>query len=304
MTEIWFPRLNARDLDGRQVVLPAGLPGEWNVVIVAFRRQRQALVDSWAPWLEEQEAAIPGLGFVEVPAIGRRWQSARPVIDGGMAAAIRDRQTRQRTLTVYADLRRMTVPLGIADRDTIWLFLTDRAGRVRWRGSGGWDAATAAALAAVLAEPLQPAEAATQAAGPGAEQFEMEFDPRFRLPLAALGITPATAHVTVTPSQLVACFGPWTCHTALANVRGPPDRPLSLAPRDRPSAVAGRPRPDIRHHHLPRGLPPPARTCARHRPDRPDPPPLPDTYGHGHTAIRLHSAGLRGPATKRDPTPA
>ncbi len=37
MTEAWFPRLAARDLDGREVALPARLPGEWNVVIIAFR---------------------------------------------------------------------------------------------------------------------------------------------------------------------------------------------------------------------------------------------------------------------------
>ena len=215
MTGTWFPQLRARDLDGREVTLPAGLPGEWTVVIAAFRRQQQTLVDSWVPWLREQTATTPGLGFAEVPAIGLVWQPARPVIDGGMAAAIADQQTRRRTLTIYTDIRRLTIPLGITSRDTIWLFLTDRAGRVRWHGCGGWDAATAAGLAAALAELPGPAKGHARAAG---SQFEMAFDPRFRLPLAALGITPATAHVTVTADRLTACFGPWTCRTSPANV--------------------------------------------------------------------------------------
>jgi hypothetical protein len=219
MRGISFPQLGARDLDGREVTLPAGLPGEWTVVIVAFQRQQQELVDSWVPWLEERAAVTPWLRFAELPAIGLQWQPARPVIDGGMAAAIRDQQTRQRTLTVYTDLRRVTAPLGISDRNTIWLFLTDRAGRVRWRGSGGWDPAAAAALAAALAELPELAATAAQAPGSEAEQFEMAFDPRFRLPLATLGVTPATAHVTITPDRLVACFGPWTCRTTPANVR-------------------------------------------------------------------------------------
>jgi hypothetical protein len=217
MTMAWFPRVTAHDLDRREVVLPAGLPGEWNVVIIAFRREQQELVDSWMPWLEQRAATDPRLGFVELPAIGMQWQLARPVIDGGMAAAVRDQETRRRTLTVYTDIRRVTVPLGISDRGTIWLFLVDRAGRVRWRGSGGRDAATAAALAAALAE--LPEHAAVPTAGYGAGQFEMAFDPRFRLPLAALGVTPATAHVTLTPGRLVACFGPWACHTTPSNVR-------------------------------------------------------------------------------------
>src|SRR5512146_1845412 len=98
------PQLGARDLDGREVTLPAGLPGEWNVIIIAFQRQQQELADSWVPWLEERAAATPWLRFAELPAIGLQWQPARPAIDGGMAAAIRDQQTRRRTLTLYTDL--------------------------------------------------------------------------------------------------------------------------------------------------------------------------------------------------------
>ena len=47
----------------------------------------------------------------------------------------------------------------------------------------------------------------------------MAFDPRFRPPLAALGVTPATAHITAAADRLVACFGPWVCHTTPANVQ-------------------------------------------------------------------------------------
>ena len=108
MKEISFPQLGARDLDGREVTRPAGLPGEWNVVIIAFQRQQQERVDSWCPGWRSGQPRRRGLRFAEVPAIGLQWQPARPVIDGGMAAAIRDQQTRRRTLTVYTDLRRVT----------------------------------------------------------------------------------------------------------------------------------------------------------------------------------------------------
>ena len=236
MTEIWFPQLSARDLDGRQVVLLAGLPGEWNVIIVAFRRQQQDLVDSWAPWLEEQEAAIPGLGFAEVPAIGSavatRAAGHRRRDGGGHprpadAAAHPDRLCRPAAVDGPAGHRRPGHDLAIPDEP-------GRAGALAWLGRLGRGHRRRPRR--LLAEPPQPAEAATQPAGPGAEQFEMAFDPHFRLPLAALGITPATAHVTVTPSRLVACFGPWTCHTDPANVRavrltGPYRRHRAIGPR-------------------------------------------------------------------------
>jgi hypothetical protein len=89
MNRVSFPQLAARDLSGREVTLPAGLPGERNVVLIAFRRDQQKLVDTWVPWLEQRAAADPGLRFVELPAIGLQWEPARPAIDGGMAAARR-----------------------------------------------------------------------------------------------------------------------------------------------------------------------------------------------------------------------
>lgn len=221
-----FPQLTARDLEGREVALPGGLPTELTVVLVAFHRSHQRLVDSWVPRLEELTRRFPRLGLVELPVIGLQWAPGRGAIDGGMAAAIPDPRVRQRTLTVYTDVRRVTAALGIEDRDTITVCLVDRSGRVWWKGSGGFEAAGADALERVLATVPEdlgrsdatgvPAEAgapgAMGASGPleGVEQFGFDFDPRFRLVLAAVGATPTTSHVTVGPDHLRACLGPWS----------------------------------------------------------------------------------------------
>ena len=93
MIGVSFPRLAARDLDGREVTLPAGLPGERNVVLIAFRRDQQKLVNSWVPWLEQRAAADPRLRFVELPAIGR---SGNPPGRSSTAAWQRRSATRRR----------------------------------------------------------------------------------------------------------------------------------------------------------------------------------------------------------------
>lgn len=93
----------------------AGLPGEWNAVIVTFQREQQELAGSWVPWLDQRTAADPRLGFAKLPAIGLQRQPSRPVIDGGMAAAIGDQKTRRRTPMVHTGIRRVTLPLGIAN---------------------------------------------------------------------------------------------------------------------------------------------------------------------------------------------
>ena len=130
--------------------LPDAFVGDRNVVVVAFRRKHQALVDSWLPWLEEQVAADPGLRFYELPAIGRVWAPVRNIIDGGMAAAIRDPVVLQRTLTIYGDVDRLTVPLGIERRSTVAVLAVDASGTVRWSGEGGFDGRTSHELEAAL----------------------------------------------------------------------------------------------------------------------------------------------------------
>ncbi len=134
-----FPTIKARDLEGRDVTLPGAFEGERNLVVVAFRREQQSLVDSWGPWCEERAAADPGFRFYEVPVIERVWKPVRRMIDGGMAAAIRNPEVLRRTLTVYGDVSRLATPLGIIDRSTVALFLVDRTGAVRWTGSGRYE---------------------------------------------------------------------------------------------------------------------------------------------------------------------
>lgn len=147
-----FPRLAARNLEGVDVELPDAFAGDRNVVVIAFQRSHQGLVDSWVPWFEEQAAVDPGLRFYELPTIGRVWAPVRNFIDGGMAAAIRDPVTLRRTLTVYGDVNRVARPLGIEDRSTITVLLVDRGGRVRGQGTGGFSRSLAADLEATLAE--------------------------------------------------------------------------------------------------------------------------------------------------------
>jgi len=50
------------------------------------------------------------------------------------------------------------------------------------------------------------------------QRFAFKFQKLYLPMLAAIGVTPATAHVVVTEDRVVARFGPWLCSTPLANV--------------------------------------------------------------------------------------
>lgn len=146
-----FPPLQARNLNGRTLALPAAFAGARNIVLVAFRRAHQDLVDSWFPALEPLLAAHPDLRAYEVPMLARGYTLARPFIDGGMAVAIPSSEVRERTLTVYTNVAKVSAALQIRSPETITILLVNRSGQIAWRSEGAYAAAKGAGLAHALA---------------------------------------------------------------------------------------------------------------------------------------------------------
>lgn len=211
-----FPHLSAHDLEGRAVSLPDGLSGEHSLVIVAFKREQQPIVDSWIAWFESIANEYPTLRCYELAVIATRWSPARRFIDGGMARAVRERQARRRTLTVYTDVRRVTDALAIDETGVVTVLLVGADGRLRGRTTG--SANEEAGSGFLRAVNVRDSRAASDRL-PAIEEFAFDFDRRCRPLLALAGITRGTAHVTLTHERLVIRFGPWSCETVLTNVR-------------------------------------------------------------------------------------
>jgi hypothetical protein len=147
-----FPRLTARDLEGRTVTIPDDLSGAVNLVVLAFQREQQYPIESWMPHFARLEEAHAGLEVWEVPALSRSYRIWRGAIDGGMRAGIPDPVIRRHTLTAYLRLRDLQQQLGLADLDDIHLYLLDETGSIRWQGRGGFSQSTLDALTAALQE--------------------------------------------------------------------------------------------------------------------------------------------------------
>lgn len=137
-TAVIFPRMEARNLEGRTFKLPADFEGERNVVIVAFERWQQELVDTWMPFLNRLMAKDPGLRVYEIPVISWMYAPARFVIDGGMTAGIPNKTVREHTLTVYTDVRQVLRALDLPNSRTIAILLVDRTGNILWRELGAY----------------------------------------------------------------------------------------------------------------------------------------------------------------------
>jgi hypothetical protein len=146
-----FPPLRASNLNGRELNLPSDFEGKRNLVILAFKREQQELVDSWLPTLDALLGRYPDLRFYELPTIYRGNPFFRAWLDSAMRFGIPDKQARERTITLYLDKPDFRAALGLPHEDTVYLLLLDGAGQVLWRGKGAYSPHMANALDEILA---------------------------------------------------------------------------------------------------------------------------------------------------------
>lgn len=151
--------LSGRALDGRVYGLPRDLPKPHNLLVVAFRREQQAVVDRWLPWLIRLEQRRPDVGVFEVPVLPSKYGPVRWFIDGGMTRGIPDPAARARTVVVYTDVQRVVENLGLAGTHRIAVVAVERSGRIVGCEVGGFDREKAERLAMALG-PEPPAKAA------------------------------------------------------------------------------------------------------------------------------------------------
>jgi len=147
-----FPSVEGLNLQRKRVQLPDDFAGEINLLAIAFQQWHQEVVNSWIPFLEELERSVPGLHYYELPTIQRLDPLSRVFINEGMRAGIRDRTTREKTITLYVDKQAFRESLSLPDESTIYLLAVDRAGNVLWRTQGPFSPAKTRSLLQMLRE--------------------------------------------------------------------------------------------------------------------------------------------------------
>lgn len=134
-----FPALEGHDIDGRKLIVPADLEGRYNLVLVAYERRHQRLVDSWVGSVRQLERRHDHLGVYEIPLIRNLSWVRRKRLDFRMSQGISDPVARATTITIYTDVDAVNRSLNIPHGEDIRLFLIDKAGAVYWRGAGPYD---------------------------------------------------------------------------------------------------------------------------------------------------------------------
>jgi Polyketide cyclase / dehydrase and lipid transport len=148
--------LSGRALDGKEYELPGDLAKQRTLLVVAFRREQQRVIDQWLPWLIELEQRRPDVAVYELPVLSSVYGPARWFIDGGMTRGIPDASARARTITVYTDVAKVVENLGLAGTDAIAVLIVERSARILASEVGGFEEQKAERLAAALAPTPSP----------------------------------------------------------------------------------------------------------------------------------------------------
>jgi len=152
---ITFPKISSSNLEGQKFELPQDFKGKLNIVLIAFQREQQDLVDEWLPFLDDLARRNPDIAFYELPTLNISYILVRRVIDGGMQAGIPDKNARERTITLYLNKKIFRKELDIPDEKTIYVLLINKKGKVIWRTQGSFTIEKSIDLENAVKENLQ-----------------------------------------------------------------------------------------------------------------------------------------------------
>jgi len=133
---VQFPTVSGKNLERDSIQLPRDLDGALNVLLIAFQRWHQSLVDTWVPFLRQMEQQRDDVRYYELPTIQQLNAFSRIFINEGMRAGIPDATARQRTITLYLDKRAFREALDLPHEEDIYVLLVDYQGQVLWQVSG------------------------------------------------------------------------------------------------------------------------------------------------------------------------
>jgi hypothetical protein len=149
-----FPTVQGENLSGRQMMLPKDFDGKANIVIVAFQREQQLLVNSWIPVIQQLEKKYPEIHSYELPTISTGYKLMKWIIDNGMRSGIKDTKTRDHTITLFTDTKKFRKELELPTDETIYVMIVDSSGAVRWKSSGSMTPMSATLLGSAVDELL------------------------------------------------------------------------------------------------------------------------------------------------------
>jgi hypothetical protein len=147
-----LPPFLARTLDRQAVHVPAGLPAERTLALIAFRSTQQEHIDGWVTGLNlRQDRSIAWLRMPVLNDPGTA--AARSAIEDKLLSRYPAGDERARLIPVFTNRDDFMRSAALSGPDQVYALVVNRRGEVLARAEGKFDAVKAENLR----ETLQPA---------------------------------------------------------------------------------------------------------------------------------------------------
>lgn len=134
-----FPTVTGVTLEGKQVTLPTGLAGEFNLLVIAFQQRQRLQVDEWMEQLRPLCVLYPTLRAYELPTIQNLLTIQKGYADAWTRRGAANPVSCGTTIPLYVDINDFNRALDIPTVSTTYAMLVDREGEVLWRMQGSYD---------------------------------------------------------------------------------------------------------------------------------------------------------------------
>ena len=129
-------KIKSADLNTKPVILPDDFSAPRTLLLVAFQREHQDLIDGWAKGLKLKPT---DKDWFELPVVGAMNFVGQKFLDGAMRSGIAGTDKRSRVVTLYTDAKKWIAPLGVTETDTIYAVVVAKNGEILTMQSGAFD---------------------------------------------------------------------------------------------------------------------------------------------------------------------
>jgi hypothetical protein len=144
-----LPLLSAKRLDQQHVVLPAGLPAERTLALVAYTKLHRAEIDSWIHGLRLRQD--DSIAWFRMPVLNDPGDAvARTAIEDKLLARHPEHADRSRLVPVFTNREAFIRAAGISGTEHASVLVLNRDGHVLARAEGFFDEDKARALRETL----------------------------------------------------------------------------------------------------------------------------------------------------------
>ena len=133
---MYFPTLTGATLDHGPLIIPYGLAGEFNLLLMAFSPAQQFELNSWLPHLDKAMRLYPHLGFHVLATLPELDEGYQKSIHTNLQEEVREPLLRPAMVSLFVDKARLFQALDIPHDRTTYLLLIEREGEIHWRTQG------------------------------------------------------------------------------------------------------------------------------------------------------------------------